>query len=117
MWMWWSELDWSLEAHVFECLMTREQTYLKKLERLGGMALLEEVCHWGRASRLQKQMADPHSLPVVQDEALSYSSRAMCAIMFSAIMMIDWVCETVSKSQLNDFFVPWLLCLFTAIEH
>lgn len=43
------------EAHLFECLFTKELNSLKRLEGLGGMTLLEEVCHWvGGALRFQK---------------------------------------------------------------
>ena len=33
------------QAPIFECLVTRECHYLKGLKGLGGVALLEEVCH------------------------------------------------------------------------
>ena len=34
------------DPHAFECLVTREWNSLKGLEGLGGVAFLEEVCHW-----------------------------------------------------------------------
>jgi hypothetical protein len=48
-----------------------------------GVALLEEVCHWGRALRLQKLKAGPVShllflLPANPDVELSASSPSSC---------------------------------------
>jgi hypothetical protein len=39
---------------MFDCLVTREWICVKGLQDFGGVALLEEVCHWGWALRFQK---------------------------------------------------------------
>ena len=63
---------------MFGCLVTREWNCLGRIRRYGragvGVALLEEVCHWGWALRFQKSMPGPVSLcmvPVDQDIKVS----------------------------------------------
>ena len=68
---------------MFECLVAREWNCLNGLEGLGGGVLLEEVCHWGQASKshgpvcLSVCLSVYLSMPVDQDIALSYSSSIM----------------------------------------
>jgi hypothetical protein len=61
-------------------LSHREWHYLKRLEGLGGMALLEEMHNkWGWALRFQKSMAGLVSLSLLMDQdvvALRYYSSA-----------------------------------------
>ena len=72
-------IKWSRYAHIFECLVSRKWHYLKGL---GGVALVEEVCHWGWALVFQKHMPSPESLslpaPVDPDAELSATSPAPC---------------------------------------
>lgn len=58
---------------VFEGLVTSEWHYLKGLEGLRGVALLEEVCHWGWVLRFQSPMPNPESLPFARGSG--YSSK------------------------------------------
>jgi hypothetical protein len=55
------------------------------------MALLEDIYHWGWALRFQNPMPAPTPvcLPMDQDIALSYCSRAMLAAILSAMIMED----------------------------
>ena len=60
---------------------------MKRLEGLGGVALLEEVCDWGWALRFQKPLPSPVSLslPADQDVALS----TVCAAMLLTVRIMD----------------------------
>lgn len=43
--LWWFKWEWSPEAHIFECLVTKDWNCLQGLHRLHCVAL-EESCHW-----------------------------------------------------------------------
>jgi hypothetical protein len=94
-----------MTAHSFECLITGEWNYLKGLQTLGGVALLEKVCQRGLGvedggrgrrggSRVEdggwglwggiKALARPSlviSGPSDQDVAISYCNSARPAAM------------------------------------
>ena len=57
--LWWFEWEWPSQAHRFEYFFNGEWPYLKGL---GGMALLEEVCHWEWTLRLQTPTRSAKSL-------------------------------------------------------
>ena len=63
----------------------------ERIRRLGGVALLEELCHWGRLSTIKTQSRPIVSLfqSVFQDVSLSYISSAICTTMLPAIMIMD----------------------------
>lgn len=53
------------QTHLFACLVAREWHCLRKIRGCGlgvGMALLEEVRHWGWALRFEKSKPGPMSL-------------------------------------------------------
>ena len=66
----------STVAHRFECLDSREWYFLKGS---GGVALLEEVCHWGLNSPFRSQsLSSLFLLPVDPDVEPSVTSLAPC---------------------------------------
>jgi hypothetical protein len=85
-------------------LVTRKWNSLIRLEILGGVALLEEVCNWGVClgfSRAHARSSSLFLLPVDHDEELSAASIAfplVCWAAMSANMMImDEPSEAVSQ--------------------
>lgn len=69
----------------FECIVSREWNCLKRLEGLGGVALLEELCHCKGALRFQSPDRPSLTWPADQNVALSYCSITM----LPAMMIID----------------------------
>jgi hypothetical protein len=76
-----------------------------------GVALLEEMCHWGWALGLQKPSPGlvPFSLHAAyrsRQRTLSFfpSTMSACTLScFPAVMIMDWISETVNLPQLNVF--------------
>jgi hypothetical protein len=70
---------------MLEWFVTMQWQYFKRLEGLRGVALLEEVCHWGWTLRFQNPMLNPESLPLPmdQDVVLSYCSKSACLPLYS----------------------------------
>jgi hypothetical protein len=92
---------------------------------LGGVALLEEVRHWGgfEVSYSQAVPSVAHSLlllPVDWDVELSAPPApclpGCCHVPAKKIM--DWTSEPIRQPQLNVFLLelPWSWCLFTSIK-
>lgn len=80
-------------------LNTRRLNCVKGLERLGGMAFLEEVCHLGWVLRFQKPRPGQPLFPCLR--ILRYCSSSMCVAIFPTIMIMYWPSATVNKQQLN----------------
>lgn len=70
--------------------VSREWKLLIRLERLGGEALGEEMCHCGVSFDVPKVYARLHlPLPAEQDLVLNYFSNTLPATMLPAVMAID----------------------------
>ena len=69
--------------------MIRHQDYLKGLKELGGVALLEEVCHWGCASWYQRPMPRPESLSLPMDHDVVPSHWSSVCLHATIMMIMD----------------------------
>lgn len=69
--VWWFKKEWPIYAHI---LNARKWPCSLGLEGLRGIALLEEVCHWGRTLGFGKSMPGPVSLSLLVDQDC-YSSQ------------------------------------------
>ena len=77
-------------------LSHREWHYLKRLEGLGGMALLEEMHNkWGWALRFQKSMAGLVSLSLLMDQDVTLPTMPAAA-MLPALVVTDSPSESIS---------------------
>jgi hypothetical protein len=72
------------------------------LEGLGGVALLEEVCHWEVGFEISKPQSC--SLSMVQDITRSYcSSTCLHAALLPTMTIMGQTSETVSKPPIECF--------------
>jgi hypothetical protein len=100
---------------VFECLVMKGWYYLRGIRRHGlvgvGVALLEEVFHWGWGGGLWGFKTSSHTKGLLPaDLYVEFSASPAWMLPCSpAMMTMDWTSETVSKSQLNAF--PYKSCL------
>lgn len=79
------------KAHRVQCLVSKEWNSLIGLEGFGGVASLEEICHWKWGLKVSESKARTSvclSLPTDPDVALS-SSACSCATIFPVMVRMD----------------------------
>jgi len=139
--MWWFVKEWLPQAHIFEFLVIREWFYLTKISGCGlvgiGVALLEEVCHWGWVFGFQMLKPGPVSLSSCclhsRRRTLTTFSSTMSSLcyqdflhasIFPSMMMMDQTSVLTSfsdwlwhQSQITPFPRPlvWSWCFITTI--
>jgi hypothetical protein len=75
---------------IFECLITREWYYLRKIRRSGldgvDVFLLEEVCHWGVGFGFQMLKPGPVSLSSPAFRSRFRNLGSFCSIMSACVL-------------------------------